>query len=121
MIPIKDACVIVELDNLILTWGDEHQLQTEVGDLRRVPVPVPLGQAAGHHVAVIDRLHLVHVIALNPDASFLILILCDKGFFSPGIKSFVKRVEEIEELKWRAAPSNDLEPDNDNCFHLGRT
>ena len=76
--------MIVELGNTILTWGYEHQLKTEVGDLRRVPVPVPLGQAAGHHVAVIDRLHLVHVIALNPDASFVIVyfqILCDKVFF----------------------------------------
>ena len=39
-------------------------------------------------------------------------------FFSPGIKSFVKRVEEIEELKWRAAPSNDLEPCDDYYYYL---
>ena len=51
-----------------LTWGNEHQLQTQVGDLRGVSVPIPLRQPAGHHVAVIDCLHLVHVIALDPDA-----------------------------------------------------
>ena len=54
------------LGNHHLTWGDEHQLKAQVGDLRGVPVPVPLRQPAGHHVAVIDRLHLVHVVALNP-------------------------------------------------------
>ena len=38
---------------------------------------------------------------------------------SPGIKSFVERVEEIKQLKWRAAPSDDLEPDNDqHYYHL---
>ena len=58
--------MIIEPDNPDLTWGDEHQLQAEVGDLRGVPVAVPLRQPAGHHVAVIDGLHLVHVIALNP-------------------------------------------------------
>ena len=61
--------VIMTSHHLItpLTWGDEHQLQTEVGDLRGVPVPVPLWQPAGHHVAVVDCLHLVHVIALDSD------------------------------------------------------
>ena len=40
-------------------------------------------------------------------------------FVSPGIKGFVERVEEIKQLKWRAAPSNDLEPDNDqHYYHL---
>ena len=40
-------------------------------------------------------------------------------FVSPGIKGFVERVEEIKQLKWRAAPSDDLEPDNDqHYYHL---
>ena len=33
--------------------------QCHGGDLARVPVGVPLGQPADHHVGVADRLHLV--------------------------------------------------------------
>ena len=62
------------LGNHHLTWGDEHQLKAQVGDLRGVPVPVPLRQPAGHHVAVIDRLHLVHVVALNPEQKIFVYV-----------------------------------------------
>ena len=38
---------------------------------------------------------------------------------SPGIKSFVERVEKIKQLKRRAAPGDDLEPDNfQHYYHL---
>ena len=57
--------------NPSLTGRDEHELQTQVGNLRGVPVPVPLGQPAGHHVAVVNCLHLVHVVALNPKRATL--------------------------------------------------
>ena len=43
----------------------------------------------------------------------------DIDYFSPGIKSFVERVEKIKQLKRRAAPGDDLEPDNDqHYYHL---
>ena len=43
----------------------------------------------------------------------------DIDYFSPGIKCFVERVEEIKQLKRRAAPSDDLEPGNDqHYYHL---
>ena len=37
---------------------DDHQLQAEAGNLRGVPVTVPLRQPRGHHVRVVDCLHL---------------------------------------------------------------
>ena len=43
--------------------GDGHQLQAQVGNLRSVPVSIPLRQPTGHHVGVIDRLHLVHLLS----------------------------------------------------------
>ena len=39
--------------------GDQHQLDAQVGNLRGVPVAVTLRQPAGHHVGVVDGLHLV--------------------------------------------------------------
>lgn len=36
-----------------------HQIQSHLGDLVGMPVPVPLGQTAHHHVSVSDGLHLV--------------------------------------------------------------
>lgn len=38
-----------------------HQVQRHFGDLVSVPVAVPLGQAAHHHVGIPDGLHLVRM------------------------------------------------------------
>ena len=35
-----------------------EDVQSHVGDLCRVPVPIPLGQPGGHHVGVPNCLHL---------------------------------------------------------------
>ena len=72
--------------------GDVQQLQTQVGDLRGVSVSIPLREAGGHHVGVVDRLHLVDVVV--PDAS---------------IESSVERVEEVEQLQGAAVTADDLE------------
>ena len=47
--------------------GARQEVEGHGGDLSRVLVTVLDRQPAGHHVAVVDGLHLVHVVALNPE------------------------------------------------------
>ena len=61
--------------------GAGEQVQRHSRDLSRVLVAVPDREPAGHHVAVIDRLHLVHVISVDP-----------------GVEKLVQRVEEGHHL-----------------------
>ena len=60
--------------------GDGHQLQAQVGNLRSVPVPIPLRQPTGHHVGVIDCLHLLHMLSrfiqhILPNQKSLVLLV----------------------------------------------
>ena len=55
-------------------WCYHDQRETQVGNLRWMSVTIPLRQPTGHHVAVIDCLHLVHVVALNPEQKIIVYV-----------------------------------------------
>ena len=88
--------------------GDVQQVNAEVGNLRGVPVSVAFWQPRGHHVGVVDCLHLVHVETVNAR-----------------IECPVECVEEVEQLERTTAASYGLEPvnfseaDGGGVEHLG--
>ena len=79
--------------------GAGHQVQRHRRDLRRVLVPVLDRQPAGHHVAVVDRLHLVDTcqdIYLTIYLSSVHLV--DVVVVYPGVEELVEGVEEGDDL-----------------------
>ena len=61
--------------------GAFEEVKGHAGDLVGMPVAVPQGQPAGHHVRVVDGLHLVDVVALDP-----------------GVKQLVQRIQKLDYL-----------------------
>ena len=72
-----------------------HKIQSHGGNLRCVLVAVLDRKSTGHHVAVVDGLHLVDVVVVDP-----------------GVEHLVQVVQQCDHLQWRTLGCQSMKLDN---------